>query len=140
MSKNKIILLTISGILIIGLVVFVIILKNNKVNPDNKIEGVNSVKINEVIKDQTVGNLKISNVSLLVINGETNFRALVSNEGEDSQIDNLYIHFTGDNLDYKFLGLSNTYLKNGESVEIRLNIDDDLSNATSVKYLLENAN
>ena len=140
MNKSKIILLTLSGIIILGLVILVIILKTDKANPDNRIEGVNSVKTNEVIKEQTVGDLKISNVSLLVIEGETNFYALVTNEGANYQIDNLYINFIGDNLDYKFLGLSNTYLRNGESIEIRLNVDNDLSNTSSVKYLLENAN
>lgn len=141
MDKKKIILLVISAVVIIGLVIFLIGIKNNEVTPDEKIDGVEIVKAEELIKEQVIDNLKFSNISLIIMNGESNFYATVTNQSPvDYQINNLYINFLGDNLDHKALALSNLSLAPGASTEIRLMIDTDLTNAKSVKYLLENAN
>lgn len=141
MDKNKISLLAVGGILIIGLVILIFVIKSKNEAPDSHIEGVNTVKKNDVVKEQTVGDLLIDNVSLIVINGETNFYATVTNKGKtDYQINNLFVNFKNKDTDYKILALSNIKLSPESSTEIRLMIDGDFSNVESVKYLLENAN
>lgn len=140
MDKKKFVLLTIAGVVILGLIILIFVIKNNTETPDNNIDGVNTVNKKEVIKDQTVGTLLFNDVSLIVINGETNFYATVTNKGKtDYQINNLFVNFQDTDIDYKILALSNIKLSPESSTEIRLMIDGDLSNVQSVKYLLENA-
>lgn len=141
MDKKKAILLVISGIIIIALIIFIISIKNNKVTSEDKIEGVEFIKSNEIIKEQVIDNLKFSNVSLIVMNGESHFYATVTNQNQtDYKINNLSINLLGDDVDYKALALSNITLNPGAKTEIQLTIDADLTNTKSVKYLLENAN
>jgi len=141
MDKKKTILLTIAGVIIIGLIIFIIIVKTNKETHNNTIDGVNNVNLTDVTKEQTIDNLLFSDVSLIVINGESNFRASITNQSQtEYQINNLYVNFQGDNLEHKILALSNITLAKGESAEIRLTIDADLTSVKSVKYLLENTN
>jgi len=142
MNQKKIVMLIIV-MLIIGILGIVLFLVNrdDDVLIDNSIDGVEVIDTAEMLQDQMVENLKISNVSFVVIDGVTNFFALVTNEGTETiRIDNLYVNFIGNDFEKKIIGLTDTLIKNGGSAEIRIVIDSNLSATKSIKYLLETSN
>jgi len=139
MNKKKIIMLCVLVVIILCLIFVLYSVNKEKPVSDNTTDEVNSININNIIKDQTIGALQFTNVSFVVIDGETNFYALVTNNATvDYPIESLFVNFIGDNLDYQVLGLSETAIKSGESMEIRIMVDRDLSATKSVKYVIKN--
>lgn len=138
MEKKKTLLIISIIVIVILVVTLFFINKNNPSTDNNPQNNFESVGAADIIKDYTSDNLKITNISFVIIDGESKYNALVTNTGTETiKITNLYVNFLGDNLDKKIIGLTDTEIKPGGNRKIKISIDDDLKNAKNVKYIIE---
>ena len=105
-----------------------------------KEETKNDVKTNteeNVVKDQEVDGLKMTNTSLTITNGISTLVTEVSNNtGSDYQLEEftIIIKDKTDNVLATIPGYVGETIENGSTKTIDSSIDIDLSNATSVEY------
>ena len=108
-----------------------------------KEETKNDVKTNteeNVVKDQEVDGLKMTNTSLTITNGISTLVTEVSNNtGSDYQLEEftIIIKDKDDNVLATIPGYVGETIENGSTKTIDSSIDIDLSNATSVEYKIK---
>ena len=108
--------------------------KNN--NKDSK----SDMKVNtndEVIKDQNIDGLEITNTSLVYENGLSYFSATVTNNtGSDYELNEYRINVKDSegNIIITIPGYVGSIIKNGESKNINSQVTEDLSKAASIEY------
>lgn len=106
----------------------------------NKEEKKDEIKVNteeEIIKDQTVGELELTNTSLVTTNGISKISTLVSNNtSSDYELNEFTIIIKDANGEeiVRIPGFVGATIKAGESKTINSSIDIDLSKAKSVEY------
>lgn len=91
----------------------------------------------DVIKDQEVEELKLTNTSLKVDNNYSTLVTLVSNptsEDKEVRVFNIYVKDKNGNEIVTLEGYVGDVVPAGESREITSNVDMDLSNAASIEY------
>ncbi|MBE6161250.1 MAG: hypothetical protein E7158_03420 [Firmicutes bacterium] len=114
---------------------------SKKKNEDKKETPVKiEMKDKEVVKEQTVKGLKISNVNMQVIDGMTNFSAKVTNTTkEDMKVETVKIIVKDENKKEmaKLTGYVGSILKPNETKDIINTTDIDLSKAKSISYEIE---
>lgn len=134
-------------ILIVGLVVTVSLFMTgcgcNK-KEEKKVETTNNESLNTnkgIIKDQIVDGIKFSN-AILYMDGEgkSSFKVTLTNEsGSSRQIEGFKITFIGKNdIDLmEAYGYVGNDLKDKDSTEVMISLDQDMKKATEIKYEFE---
>ena len=112
--------------------------KNN--NRDNNKDSKSDMKVNtndEVIKNQNIDGLEITNTSLVYENGLSYFSATVTNNtGSDYELNEYRINVKDSegNIIITIPGYVGSIIKNGESKNINSQVTEDLSKAASIEY------
>ena len=125
MNKKKIIL-SIVGVILIGLVVFFV---------GKSIATPNST----ILKDQEVSGLTFKEANLEVNKGISTLTVNVSNEGkEDYPLKTITIKFTMNNEVVEMIGYVGDSIESGETKILTASMDKDLSAATNLEYVINN--
>lgn len=157
-QKGKIFLILVLLLVIVGIVVFLVVTKNK--NEDNveqgevvgSLDGIpneefaqyndEGVKVNnseQFKKEKTFDGFKFSNISLSMINAETTFKAVVTNNSDEDvkECKTFDIIFL-DKEQNEFIRLGGIIgsLKKGESTEVFLESSLDYSNAYDFKVVM----
>ena len=139
MDKKKIIVIvSLIAIIAASIITNVYILSNQEKDNEFKIDGINSAENKDILKDSKAGNLDITNITLFNKNGTSVFKAKISNNtNEDINIDKLYVIFYENENENKKLAISNAMIKANGETYINISSPQDLTNSTSIKYVLE---
>jgi len=138
--KNKKILIACLIIIILASLITIIYITTNKKEetPDYLIEGIEPVENEDILKDTSVNDLNITNVSLLTREGISTFKAKVSNNTSKSiKVNKLYVIFHLNEEEKKVQVLSNATIPSKDITYINLTSEIDLSKTTKIEYLLE---
>lgn len=137
-------IINISLLLLLSLALIVGCNKNNKQNDevDNNTENDNktTVEVNmneDVIKNQNIDGIEITNTSLVYEDGISYLKATVTNHtGTDYELSEYRISVkdSNGNVIVTIPGYIGNILKDGESKLINTMISEDLSKATSIEY------
>ena len=114
--------------------------KDKTKNDDKKEDDKPTIEVNdnkEVIKDQNIDGIEITNTSLVYEDGISYLNATVTNNtGSDYELNEYRINVkdSDDNIIVTMPGYVGSVLKNGESKTINTMITEDLSKAASIEY------
>ncbi len=123
MNKKNIIL-SVVGVLLVGLVIFII--GKSMATPDSTI-----------LKDQEVSGLAFKNANLDVKNGISTLTVNVINEGkEDYSLKTITIRFTMDDDVVEMIGYVGTNIESGTSKLMTASVDRDLTSSKSLEYVV----
>ena len=134
-NKIKIIILSLIIIVAIGFSIFSFTNKKRN-NNEPKIDGLDVIGNKELLKDTIFGELDITNQVLYTMDGLSTYSAVVTNNSDIGlfKVDNMYVVFTLGDEEIEALALSETSLKSGESLNININFDRDLSKVTKITF------
>ena len=123
MNKKNIIL-SIVGVLLVGLVIFII--GKSMATPDSTI-----------LKDQEVSGLAFKNANLDIKNGISTLTVNVINEGkEDYSLKTITIRFTMDDDVVEMIGYVGTNIESGTSKLMTASVDRDLTSSKNLEYVV----
>ena len=114
--------------------------KDKTTNDDKKEDNMPTIEVNdnqEVIKDQNIDGIEITNTSLVYEDGISYLKATVTNNtGVDYELNEYKINVkdSDGNIRVTMPGYVGSILKNGESKNINTMISEDLSKAYSIEY------
>ena len=114
--------------------------KDKTKNDDKKEDNMPTIEVNdnqEVIKDQNIDGIEITNTSLVYENGISYLKATVTNNtGSDYELNEYKINVkdSDGNIIVTMPGYVGSVIKNGESKSINTMISEDLSKAYSIEY------
>lgn len=140
MKSKKILIVCLFIIIFAGIITNIYILSNREKNNTNEFidEDISTIENQDVLKDVMIGNLKITNGSLLIRDGISTYQAVVTNNTQnDIKINKLYVEFSNDTTSEKILALSNANIKANESTNIKIVTETDLTKVTKIKYIEE---
>jgi hypothetical protein len=123
---------------IVASIVISVILLLPKKEEEFKIEGIDLPNNMEVLKDTVVGDLKITDVSLLTREGTSTFKASVLNETDkDIKVNTLTVVFYNGKSEIKVKALVNVTILANDDGYINIQSQIDLSNVDKIEYVLE---
>ena len=138
MDKKKVLLIVSTIVILASVVASIYIISTKKEEPEDLIEGINLPENKDILKDATIENLKITNVSLLTRDGISSYKAeVVNNTNNDIEIDSLYVVFHENEQENKILALKNTKITANNKTYIDITSESDLSKVTKIEYTLE---
>ena len=140
MDKKKVTLIVSILVIVLSVALSILIMTNKEEEKtSNTIEGITIPETKDILKDSTVENLKITNVSLLTREGKSTYKAEVVNEtNEDISIDSLYVIFyEGENIK-KIPALKYSKVKANDKTYISISLETDMSKTTKIEYIIEN--
>ena len=114
--------------------------KDKTKNDDKKEDNMPTIEVNdnqEVIKDQNIDGIEITNTSLVYEDGISYLKATVTNNtGSDYELSEYKINVKDNdgNIIVTMPGYVGSIIKNGESKSINTMISEDLSKAYSIEY------
>ena len=114
--------------------------KDKTTNDDKKEDNMPTIEVNdnqEVIKDQNIDGIEITNTSLVYEDGISYLKATVTNNtGSDYELNEYKINVKDNdgNIIVTMPGYVGSVIKNGESKSINTMISEDLSKAYSIEY------
>lgn len=114
--------------------------KDKMKNDDKKEDNMPTIEVNdnqEVIKDQNIDGIEITNTSLVYEDGISYLKATVTNNtGSDYELNEYKINVkdSDGNIIVTMPGYVGSVIKNGESKSINTMISEDLSKAYSIEY------
>lgn len=114
--------------------------KDKTTNDDKKEDNMPTIEVNdnqEVIKDQNIDGIEITNTSLVYEDGISYLKATVTNNtGSDYELNEYKINVkdSDGNIIVTMPGYVGSVIKNGESKSINTMISEDLSKAYSIEY------
>ena len=114
--------------------------KDKTTNDDKKEDNMPTIEVNdnqEVIKDQNIDGIEITNTSLVYEDGISYLKATVTNNtGVDYELNEYKINVkdSDGNIRVTMPGYVGSILKNGESKNINTMSSEDLSKAYSIEY------
>lgn len=136
-NKQKLIII-IAPLIIIACIIFSVktIMNSTKKEEDPfKIEGLDVVENDKLLKDISTSDLKITKQSIINSDGiSTYYATIVNTKSSDYHINYLYAIFTVDDKEIKSLVSYNTTLKGNEERLINISFDKDISKATKIEY------
>ena len=140
MDKKKVTLIVSILVIVLSVALSILIMTNKEEEKtSNTIEGITLPETKDILKDSTVENLKITNVSLLTRDGTSTYKAQVTNETDkDINIDSLYIIFYQGEEEKKVPALKYSIVKANNSSYINISFESDLSKTTKIEYVIEN--
>ena len=136
MDKKQKILVAIMIVIILACVALsiFIVYKHNKNKTENKDTG-NFVVASELTKEETIDDIKISDISILKGDDVSSYIANVTNtKNEAKTVKTLYVNFYFVDTVFSSLLLENEELAANESRNIQLSIDRDLSQCYKITY------
>lgn len=138
MDNKKKIIIGIVFLLVVAIIFLIIAIVNKPDNEEFKIEGIDLPQNKEVLKDTTIGDIKITNVSLLTSNGISTYKARVYNTSNDDLIiKKLAVVFEEDDIKNNVEVLRDAKIASGEFTYINITSEKDLSNIDKIEYVLE---
>lgn len=138
-NKKIIIIVCLALVILLAIGVSIYILTNKPEENKFKIDGIDVAENKDILKDTTVENLEITNISLLIRDGISTYSAQINNPTEnDIAIDKLYVTFYEDDKENKLLALSNASIKTKGKAYINVTSESDLSKTTKITYSIEN--
>ena len=114
--------------------------KDKTKNDDKKEDNMPTIEVNdnqEVIKNQNIDGIEITNTSLVYEDGISYLKATVTNNtGSDYELNEYKINVKDNdgNIIVTMPGYVGSVIKNGESKSINTMISEDLSKAYSIEY------
>lgn len=137
--KNQKVLIAVSIIIIlVSITTGIYLILNPKDKPEFKIEGIDTAENKEILKDTTVEELKITDISLLTREGISTFQAKITNPtNKEVNINTLYVIFYEEQKENKVPVLQNIKLVANDSTYINITSDTDLSKTTKIEYSIE---
>lgn len=139
MKNNKIIgiCFIIIIILAIGAIIFLLTSKDNN-QEEFGIDGIGLVENKDVLNDVILDELKITDISLYIIEGISKYSATVINtKNSDINISKLYVNFYMGDMENKILALYDVTINvNGETT-IDITSGIDFSKVTKISYTVE---
>ena len=114
--------------------------KDKTKNDDKKEDNMPTIEVNdnqEVIKNQNIDGIEITNTSLVYEDGISYLKATVTNNtGSDYELNEYKINVkdSDGNIIVTMPGYVGSVIKNGESKSINTMISEDLSKAYSIEY------
>ena len=134
-EKKKIIIILLSVILLVGIVTSIFIVSDDKKQTEGKKE--KNVKENtnkNVVKEQVVDGIKISDIKVEITNGLTTFTAKATNITENPiNFKGINIIVTGDT-DVVLSVNGYSVINSGETLDLINYSDVDLEKATNIDY------
>ena len=140
MKNKKVLIICLTIIILSSLVTSIyLITKDKEEKPTNTLDGIDLVINEDILKDATIKNLLVTDVSLFTRDGISSYKAKVTNNSNtNTTISKLYVVFHVNNEQEKILALNNIKLNAQESKFINITSETNLSNTTKIEYLLEN--
>ena len=141
MDKKKVTLIVSILVIILSVILSILIITNkeDEEKPSNVINGITLPETKDILKDTTVENLKITNISLLTRDGMSTYKAQVVNETDkDINIDSLYVIFYEGEEQKKIPALKDSIVKANDKTYINISFETDLSKTTKIEYVIEN--
>ena len=136
-NKQKIIVI-IAPLIILACIIFTvktIVDNNNREEETAKIDGLDVVDNDKLLKDIATSDLKITKQSIINVDNMSNYHATITNTlNSDYHIDYLYAIFTVNGKEITSLVSIDTTLKANEERKINISFDTDISNATKIEY------
>ena len=137
MNKKKLLAIGSITVIITSIITIVIMITQNK-EEEFTIEGISLPKNKEILKENSIENLKITDISLLTRDGISTYTATISNNTEeDIKIKTLYVIFYEKEQEYKAIALYDTKIQATKEKYIDITSEKDLSNITKIDYVLE---
>jgi len=139
MNKKKILIIGSIIAIMLSIALIIYVTTKPKDTPiDNQIEGITLPTNKNILKDVTINNLKITNISIMKRDNISTYKATVTNETQvDIKINKLHVIFyEGDN-ENKVLALSETTLAPNNKMYINITSENDLTKVTKINYVIE---
>ena len=138
MDKKKILLIGSIIVIIVSVIASILLVMKKEPVNEFKIDGIDLPQNKEILKDTTIKELDITNVSLLIREGISSYSAKITNNtNKEIKIDNIYVTFIENEKENKILALKNRTLKPEEYTYIKITSESDLSKTTKIEYTLE---
>ena len=138
MDKKKILITGSIVAVILSVAVIIYVASKPKEEPEFTIDGINLPTNKDILKDTTIENLDITNTSLIIRNGRSNFQATISNKTDkDIKINKLYVIFREEDKENKILALYDSLVSPGEDSYINITSEKDLTNTSRIEYVIE---
>ena len=138
MDKKKKIFVGLGILLLLSLVVLVISTVTKPKKEEFKIDGIELPEHKEILKDKTIGDIKITDVSLLTRDGTSIFKARVYNTSDnDLTINKLIVVLFLENEEKRVEILRDAKIAPGEFTYVSITSLTDLSKVTKIEYVLE---
>ena len=84
MGKKKTLIIVLGLLLVISIIVFVISLVNKPSEEDYNIEGIELPQYKEILKDKTMGDFKLTDISLITVDGMSTYKAKLHNNSSET--------------------------------------------------------
>lgn len=137
MDKKKILIVVLGVVILVSIIAAILIITNNEEDTKYGIEGIALPKNKEILKEKTVENLKITDISLLTREGISTYKAKVENNtNKDIEIDFLYVIFYEEKQENKIIALQDSTIEAESQTYINISSETDLSKTSNVKYEL----
>lgn len=137
MDKKKILIVVLGVVILVSIIAAILIITNNEEDTKYGIEGIELPKNKEILKEKTVENLKITDISLLTREGISTYKAKVENNtNKDIEIDFLYVIFYEEKQENKIIALQDSTIEAESQTYINISSETDLSKTNNVKYEL----
>lgn len=137
-NKKKILIVCLVIVIIASIITNIYILSNKPEENTFKIDGIDTLDNQDILKDATIEGLKITNISLITREGISTYKATITNTTDkEIDINQLYVTFYEDKKENKILALMNTNLEPNASTNISITSESDLSGTTNIKYAIE---
>lgn len=138
MNKNKIIIISsVSVLVIVAIIIAVMIFKTDEKPFYNIPEGSILVEEKNVLKDQKVGDLTVTNVLLYKDNNKSKYSATITNKSSKEQTVKLAIIFHEGNIKNEIIALNDKIIKAKDKTNIEITFDIDLTKITKIEYVLK---
>ena len=138
MDKKKILIIGSIVAVILSVAVIIYVASKPEEEPEFTIDGINLPTNKDILKDTIIENLEITNTSLIIKNGTSNFRATISNKTDkDIKINKLYVIFREEDKENKILALYDSLVSPGEDSYINITSEKDLTNTSKIEYVIE---
>lgn len=139
MDKKKILIGCFALIILasIGASIY-IVSKDEKKESEFQIDGMDLPENKEILQDSTVGDLKVTDVSIIFRDDMSNFKALVTNDtAKDIYVDKLYVVFYEGNQESRTMLLYDITIPSSTGTHVDITSEKDLTKVTKIEYVLE---
>jgi len=138
MDKKKILISCFILIILASIGISIYIVTKKEKEPEFTIDGIGLPENKDILKDATVGELKVTNASIVIRENTSTYTATVSNNTNKSiDINQLYIVFYEGELKTNSIALYNTTINANEEKRISITTEKDLTNITKIEYVLK---
>lgn len=135
MSKNKVIILCLSLIIVASITasIYLLVNQSNTTDTNNNIVNIENL---DTLKDIKYDNLDITDQTITVKDNTSNYIATIKNNtATDYDIDTLYVIFYQEDTTKEVLVLKNTKILKDTTRTINLSINTSLAKITKIEYL-----